>query len=464
MNVYDKYKYKLSLINTMIHIHQMKKSEAMNLEQLKSLQRKRFIKLLKHVVRYSEFYKNYYQEYGINIERIDQLAIEDLPIIDKKIMMENFNQLVCDKNIKKDEIEKFINDPDMMDRKYKGICEVIHTSGSSGRIGFFVYGPNDWSILKALVFTRVSKNKLHIFRKTKHAFIGAIDGHFAGISLAKDAPRLLFDFLPVDINRPIQESITDLNLFMPDSLSGYSSGVFLFALEQLKGNLKVRPERILCSADHLTDSMVEVIYKAFGVRPINFYAATESIGMAAQCDLNEGFHMFNDWHIFEVVKQNGEPTEHGELGNLIVTNLYNYTQPLIRYRMDDEIMIEEKQCPCGWAFPLFSKIAGREEEFLIFKDPEGNIEFIHPVVFVEFIVGGLEKFQVVQVDKNNLRLNVVIRGDKDSITSRIRIRMDEILKKKKLIDFVGYEINVVDDIPNDPKTGKYRLIIPFKEK
>ncbi|HAE68898.1 MAG TPA: hypothetical protein DCG77_17215 [Sphingobacterium sp.] len=256
MSINDK--YKLSLINIMLNIHHMKKSESMNLTQLKSLQHKRFVKLLKHVVRHSEFYKNYYQEYGVNIEKIDQIAIEDLPIIDKK-------------------------------------------------------------------------------------------------------------------------------------------------------------------------------------------------------------NMFSDWHIFEVLKQNGEPAEYGESGNLIVTNLYNYTQPLIRYRMDDEIIIEGKRCPYGWRFPLFSNIAGREEEFLIFKDSDGNIEFIHPIVFVEFIVGGLEKFQVVQVDKNNLRLNVVIRGDQDSITSRIRIRMEEILKKKKLIDFVGYEINVVDDIPNDPKTGKYRLIIPLKE-
>ncbi len=455
-------KYKLSLINIILKIHQMKKSEALSLEQIKSLQHKRFVKLLKHVVKHSEFYKKYYQEHGVNIKKLDQIAIEDLPIIDKKIMMENFDQLVCDNNIKKNEIEKFVSDRGMLDRKYKGIYEVIHTSGSSGRIGFFVYGPNDWSILKALVFTRISKNKLHIFKKTKHAFIGAIDGHYAGISLAKDAPKILFDFLPIDINRPMQESITDMNLFMPDSLSGYSSGVYLLALEQLKGNLKIRPERILCSADLLTDSVVGVIHKAFGVKPIDFYAATESIGMAAQCDLHQGLHMFNDWHIFEVIKQNGEPADRGESGNLIITNLYNYTQPLIRYRMDDEVIIERNQCSCGWSFPLFSRIAGREEEFLIFEDSDGNIEFIHPIVFVEFVVAGLEKFQVVQVTRNNLRLNVVIHGDRDSVISGIRNRMDEILKKKKLIDFVGYEINVVDDIPNDSRTGKYKLIIPYK--
>lgn len=455
--------YELSIINIILKIRQMKKSETMSPEQLESIQRKRFEKQLKNVIQRSEFYKNYYQEHGVNLEKTDQIALEDLPIIDKSIMMEHFDQFVCDKNLKKSELEKFVSDPATTDKKYKGKYEVMHTSGSSGKIGIFVYGPNDWSRLEALVFTRVSKNKLHLFTKTKHAFIGVTDGHYAGISLAKAGPKRLFDFLPIDINRPIPESVADLNEFMPDSISGYASGVYLLALEQMKGNLKIRPERILCSADPLSASMAEVIHKAFDVKPIDYYAATESLGMAAQCDFREGLHMFNDWHIFEVIKQNGELARPGETGNLILTTLYNDTQPLIRYRMDDKVILEEKECPCGWSFPLFRTISGREEEFLIFKDPEGNQQFLHPIVFVEFIVVGLEKLQVIQVEQNKLRLNVIIRGESDTIISKIKNRMDVILTTKKLIGFVGYEIAVVDNIPNDPKTGKFRLIVPLKQ-
>lgn len=62
-----------------------------------------------------------------------------------------------------------------------------------------------------------------------------------------------------------------------------------------------------------------------------------------------------------------------------------------------------------------------------------------------------------------MRLNVIIRGDRQAVISRIKGRMDEILRMKGLIDFVGYEINIVDDIPNDPKTGKSKLIIPLKD-
>lgn len=456
-------KFKLSLANIALNIHLVKKAETLNQEQLRELQRKRFLKLLRHAVSHSEFYRDYYKAHGIDVERLDQVAIEDLPIIDKQIMMENFDSLVCDQEIKRGEVEKFIGNPEMADSKYKGKYEVIHTSGTSGRIGLFVYGPADWSIVKALVFTRVSKNRLHILRKSKYAYFGAVGGHFAGISLAKDAPGMFFDFLPLDINRPIHESVTALNRFMPDSINGYSSGIYLLALEQLKGNLRISPERIICSADHLTPNMSEVVHKAFGVRSINFYAATEAICMAVQCDLYGRFHMFNDWHIFEIIRKDGKPAEPGETGNLVITNLYNYTQPLIRYRMDDEMAIDTGKCPCGWGFPLIKDIAGREEEFIYFMSPDGNVEYIHPIVFVEFFVDGLEKLQVVQVGRNDLKLNVVVRGDKDSMNSRISSRMDEILEKKKLTDLIRYEINVVDDIPNDQKTGKYRLIIPLKD-
>ncbi|AHM57209.1 coenzyme F390 synthetase [Peptoclostridium acidaminophilum DSM 3953] len=456
-------RYELSAVNILLKMNQLKRAETLGVDELEALQRERFIKVLRHVIRKSEFYRNYYQEHGVDIEKIDQISLKDLPIIDKKIMMDNFDQFVCDKNLKRDELERFVSDPSMIDKKYKGLYEVIHTSGSSGRIGIFVYGPNDWSMLKAIAITRVSKDKFRLFKRTKLAFIGALDGHYAGISLTKDAPRLLFDFLPVDINRPIKESVELLNDFMPDSLSGYASGVYFLALEQLSGRLKIKPKRILCSADPMTESMSEIINKAFGVKPHDFYAASESIGMATQCDVHRGLHLFNDWHIFEVIKKNGEPAGPGESGNLVLTNLYNYTQPLIRYRMDDEIVLGEGVCSCGWSFPLASKVAGREEEFLYFEKPNGSKESLNPVLFIEFIVEGLEKLQVVQTEKNYLRLNVIIRGDKDAAVSRIKNRMDKILNMKNLADFVGYEINTVEDIPNDPKTGKFKLIIPLKD-
>jgi len=66
-----------------------------------------------------------------------------------------------------------------------------------------------------------------------------------------------------------------IQAFNPDIISGYSSSVYMLALEQLKGNLSLHPARIICSADPLTAYMREAVKDAFGVEPVNFYASSE---------------------------------------------------------------------------------------------------------------------------------------------------------------------------------------------
>ena len=450
-----------SVLNIIRMIRCLGSAEKMTSSQIVEIQQDRFSRQLRHVLRYSEFYRNFYRKAGIDIERPELIQLKDLPVIDKDLMMDHFDEFVCNKQLKKSKLEDFIKDPNSVDKKYKDEFKVIHTSGSSGRIGIFVYGANDWAIAEAAVYSRISKNKLHFIGKAKHAFIGVTDGHYAGISLAKSGPKWLFDFLPVDMNQPLHPSLVRLNDFQPECLSGYSSGVYLLALEQLKGNLKIHPTRILCSADPLTSEMRETIRNAFGIMPYNYYAASESLCMGIQCDRFNGIHLFDDLHIFEIIKENGEEAKPGEPGNLVMTNLYNKTQPLIRYRMNDNLIPSENSCECGWPFRSVESIAGREEEFLFFKDPVGNRQFIHPIVFVEFFAPGLEKFQIIQTEPNMLILNAIIKGNKEEAIQAIEKRMDTILHQKELYDFVHYKINVVNDIPNDPQTGKFRLIIPY---
>ncbi len=451
----------MPIFNLIRNMHHLKKSEHLDTQQIRLLQEKRFKDLLKHVLEKSKFYKRYYQEHGITIDKADDVTLQDLPTINKKIMMGHYDDFVCDPVLKREDLEKFISDPSNRGKKYRGSYQVIHTSGSSGTIGLFVYGANDWDMLRALVLTRVSKTKISLFKKTKLAYIGATDGHFAGISLVQGAPRLLMDLLPLSVNSPLGEICQKINEFQPDALSGYSSGAYLLAQEQIKRNIDIKPKRIMCSADPLTLKMRQTIKQAFGIEPINFYAASESIGMAAECDIGQGFHLFDDWHSFEIVDENLKPVEPGEPGKLLLTNLYNYTQPLIRYRLDDEIILDDKPCECGCPFPLIKNIAGRQEEFLWFEKGDGTKEYIHPLVIVEFVVPGLEKLQVVQTQRNKLLMKVIIHGNKEDILSAIRKRMKEILKGKGLEDVVSFEVEVVKEIENDAKTGKFKLIIPY---
>jgi phenylacetate-CoA ligase len=455
--------YQKSDVNVILKIFALIKTERLRVEHLQNLQTKRFKKLLKHVLQYSRFYQWYYKKHGITIENIKNISIEDLPPVSKEMMMDNYDDFVCDRSLKRKDIEEFLSCSVKPREKYRNIYTVIHTSGSSGTLSLFVYSPADWAVVKAFVVARVIKLIPYFYRRIKVSFIGATDGHYAGVSIASESQGLWARFLPLSINSPIETIDHQGNTFHPDVLSGYSSGVHLLSQEQLKGNVTIRPKRIICTSDPLTGEMRDTIKQAFGREPVNFYAASESLSMAAQCKRHENLHLFTDWHIFEAVDNDLRPVAAGTPGKLLLTNLYNYTQPLIRYQMHDEVVINERPCGCGSPFPTIRHPAGRQEEFLWFDTAEGKRDYLHPIVIVELFVAGLKKFQVIQTKRNEMLMKVIIKGNKATVLAAIRQRMNEIFRGKKLDKTVKLNLEVVEYIPNDPKTGKYKLITPLKD-
>ncbi len=438
-------------------VRAVRKAESLDAEQVRCLQEERFRKLLKYAFRKSRFYKNFYKKHGISEGDLDVIGVEDLPIIDKNIMMENYDDLVTDPALKQAELEKFISESASPDSKYKKKYSVVHTSGSSGTIGLFAYGERDWEVSKALGL-RTTGVKLPLFRKKRIVFIAATEGHFASVSSFYNLPSLLFKRLPLSISSSIEKIREQINDFQPDVLTGYASGLNLLAEEQLAGHIDISPSEAFCTGDPLTPIFRHHVEEAFQLNPYDMYGSSETMSLAGECSAHHRLHLFNDWFSVQVV---GDDLKPAKSGRVVVTNLYNYTQPLIRYQMNDEIVLSDEACPCGWPFPVIESMAGRHEEFLWFDRDQGEKEFIHPIVLVEFFVPGLEKFQFTQTSSNGLTMKAVVRGDTASIVDAIREKMIGILSGKSLENRVLFEVQVVDEIANDPKTGKFRLIIPL---
>jgi phenylacetate-CoA ligase len=450
----------MSIVNLLHAVLVTKRAESLTAQQVQNLQQRRFRRLLRHVFRKSRFYKRYYREHGITQRDIEKVEMKDLPVIDKRIVMDNYDELVCDPALKKDDLEQFIAESPEASSKYKGVYRVIHTSGSSGTPAVFVYGPREWAAAKALGF-RALAEKVNPFERGKLAYIGATGGHFVSTTAISDIPRILLEVLSVSVNNPIEQICRDIDRFGPDALIGYASGLNLLAQQQITGGLKIAPARIWSSADPLTVTIRMNVERAFGVTPVDIYTASEIMTFSAECKSRHRLHYFNDWFGVQLVNDDKEPVKTGLPGSLVVTNLYNYTQPLIRYKMDDEIVVSDEPCTCGWPFSVIEKIAGRNEEILWFVKSDGTKEFVSPYVLEEFLIPGLEKFQFVQTGPNRLTMKAVIHGERNSVIPAIQKRMTEILSQKKLHDVVRFDIEFVDDIKNDPKTGKFRFIIPY---
>ena len=154
---------------------------------------------------------------------------------------------------------------------------------------------------------------------------------------------------------------------------GASSMAALLAAEQSAGRLQIRPRVISVHSELLTADMARKIETAWGIRPFNHYGLTELSTFSAEGGRHCGMHMLDDLFIAEIVDDCFRPVAPNVLGaRLLLTNLYNYTQPLIRYDVSDMLALSPVPCACGRPFPLISAMAGRSEECLRLAANDGR--------------------------------------------------------------------------------------------
>jgi len=88
-------------------------------EKVKKLQNKKFNKLLKYAYQNSSFYNRLYKNEGIEYKDLDNIKLKNLPIVNKKKIMDNFNDVLTINNIKKNDIVKFIENNPNPKKMYK---------------------------------------------------------------------------------------------------------------------------------------------------------------------------------------------------------------------------------------------------------------------------------------------------------------------------------------------------------
>lgn len=414
-----------------------------NREQLLAEQERALRAMLTHAWNESPFYKTYYADHGITENDLATLSVTDLPLTNKEILMDNFDDVVTDKRLKKADLEQWIQDhPDPNDRYLKEHV-VLYTSGSSGNVGVFVYDAHAWAMLKSTVVTRVSKPKINPLRKTRVLFFGATHGRFASVTLAADAPKALYRFLPLSVLDPLSENITALNEFQPNQLSGYASANLQLAQAQLDGTLNIAPSKMILGGDPLTSAMEQTMREAWpGVDIVNMYGATESVSIAYKTGNSDVMRINEDTHIVEALDAQDQPTKNGRV---VLTNLYNFCMPLIRYDMRDEITLGDG---------VIEAIHGRSNDALPVKLEDGSLDSIHPIMLGELFAPGLTGLQFVSHSPESFTVRYTADQNIDAALQEDCIKM---LKQKTAVATPRFEH--VAALENDKRTGKRRLVI-----
>jgi phenylacetate-coenzyme A ligase PaaK-like adenylate-forming protein len=423
------------------------------------LQEQRFRALLRYAVQQSPFYRRYYREHGISDRNLDVVRLTDVPPVTKKTIMENFDEVVCDPSIKLKEVQNFILSEGGLGRLYRDKFCVVHTSGTTGTPGIFIYGPREIATVRAILFARVPHRNPGL-RRTRLFLLAAVEGYYGGVAISERAPSLLYVKEKCSVNLPLTEIIARAQRYQPDVLGGYASALHMLAESQLKGLLNIKPRQIVTSGEPLTQVARNTIQQAFGVTPNNLYAASESLAMGAECP-HGNMHLFNDYHLFETLDESGAVTADADSGSLALTSLYNYTFPLIRYQTSDRLAFKKDYCPCGSGLAVVEGIKGRTEDYLWFDADRERREFIHPITFAELYAPEVEKFRVLQRSHQDFVIQVKAERNHPGIVRTLRSQIDRVLQLKGLNLAVRYTIDFLDEIPIVSKSGKFDLVIPL---
>ena len=159
--------------------------------------------------------------------------------------------------------------------------------------------------------------------------------------------------------------------------------------------------------------------------------------------------MFLNYHEFLV--QHNQPVKECEEGKIIVTNLFNYSMPIIRYEIGDMAILGPEKCSCRQMLPTFRKVTGRiTEHFMQSNGTTVPAEYFIHLLGVVCNKGEIEKFQVIQEDYDKIRIAAVTKEElpdhyRHDIDTKIKLVMGQDCKIKW--DFV-------DDIPKTAN-GKY---------
>ncbi|WP_423747167.1 phenylacetate--CoA ligase family protein (plasmid) [Haladaptatus sp. SPP-AMP-3] len=433
--------------------------------EIEARQKRRLEELLTFVVRQSRFYKRQYR----GVER-PITTLEALPPVTKPMLMDNFDDVVTDTAVTRDEVDAFVGDPSKIGHRFLGQYPVWTTSGTTGRPGIFLQDEyaltatdavgDRWSLPAFLDIETMHKLVRHNFKTAEIAVTG---GHYAaasGVALfQRERPFLRTRIRLFSPKRPLSELVADLNAYQPAILVGYATVLKELAHEQADGRLQLTPAFITPSGESVSDVEKGELSRAFDCPVRENYGATEFYSLASECDYGN-LHANTDWVVLEPVDENYQPVERGTPSEtVLLTNLANRIQPIVRYDLGDSVTMYDEPCQCGSPFPVI-EIEGRQGDVLHFDTEEEGSVPIFPLAISSVVeeIPGVRRTQIVQTDSRSLRVRLAVTDDTDeqAVWEETERKLGAFLNTQSVTDI--HLERGAEPPRRDPKSGKFRHV------
>jgi phenylacetate-CoA ligase len=418
----------------------LKKSQWWTREKLEEYQIQNLSKLLSHAYENVPYYKKVFDERGLKPKDIQNFNdLQKLPFLTKEIIRDNLDDLKA----KNYPLAKF---------------EYVTTGGSTGvPLGFYyekgVSRAIEWAFIKSL-WDRVSyrfRDKSAVIKG--YVIRSASQGQFWEKALFGKW-LILSSYHMTEKNLP--KYIEEIKKYKPKFIQAYPSAITILA--RFMKQHGVAPfsgvKAILCSSENMYPGQRELLEGVLQCRVYTWYGHAERAVLAGECEQSAYHHIFPEYGITELVREDGSQIKDDkETGIIVGTGLTNYAMPLIRYKTDDLAIRANGVCKCHREYPLLQKVEGRWlQEFIITKN--NRPISITAINMHSDVFDNVDQFQFYQDRKEEVVLNIVRR---DTYTDRDTeyIRRELV---RKLGDDIALTFRFVDHIPRT-RSGKYNFLI-----
>lgn len=240
------------------------------------------------------------------------------------------------------------------------------------------------------------------------------------------------------------------------SILAFASTLEAFSMYLSRKNNRLRDvnvSSIISISETLPEGAKEILKNTFSCPVVCRYSNIENGFLAQQCIAeNNEYHLNLASFHFEILHPDrDEAVKPGEIGRVVVTDLFNYALPLIRYNTGDMAILAEKSA-CGFPGPVFTKVEGRRVDFIY----STTDTILSPHVITNTMwkyASVVRQFQFIQNSRDQFQIKLNCGNNKfeqsEALVSDLKAFVGEDAK---------IEVQFVDDIPM-LSSGKRKKII-----
>ena len=206
------------------------------------------------------------------------------------------------------------------------------------------------------------------------------------------------------------------------ALVAYPSAAYVLARVCVEEGINVPLKCVLTTSETLDEAKRKIISEAFNCKVFDFYGASERVCYIHTCEYGS-YHILPEYGITELSPA-GPP--HNECYRIIGTGFWNMAMPLIRYDTGDLVQLNGNVCECGRAFPVVTRIIGRDSDVL--TTPSGRslgataLERIMEDVLFAMRNMPVLQGQIIQVHANSMTLEYIpLKNFSETDASKLRI-------------------------------------------